>query len=100
MRPLDLRRPLPETITVEVTAAMIRAGRRTSCDECPVALGFIARGVDVVVGHFGATVSVPDRLTPTFREYRIPRTVGARIRTFDEGGPMQPFRFTARHVDI
>lgn len=77
-------------LTVHVTEKHIRAGSKSNCFTCPVALALKdASGKPWNVGTTGV-FPIPD----SDRNMRLPEEVTRFIRSFDLELPVKPFTFT------
>lgn len=71
---------------IEVTQEDIKAGRKTECTRCPIALA-IKRKV-------GYTMSVGTRVCGSLdNEFQLPKIAQDFISNFDHGNPVEPFTF-------
>ena len=74
--------------TIEVTPQDIDAGKRRSCDHCPIALALARTGI----AFQGVDYSLV--LGPDFNPIDLPQSARNFIEKFDEGAPVLPFTFT------
>ncbi len=78
---------------IQVTAEDIKNGKRHESNECPIALALIRNGcTNVCVGV--------DRLSDGLDWYKLPRSVQARVRRFDDGAKIRPFVFELTDKDM
>ena len=76
------------TVTIEVTAEDIAAGRMSACTGCPVALA-MTRALGTETRVYMLHGEFPD----TDEMFALPATVRSFIRAFDAGEGVEPFAF-------
>ena len=101
-----------ERVTIRVTQEHIDHGEPGNCEECAMALAFLAAipgAQRVAVRYYDrhvdddrepevhVTVDFADFATGS-RYYRIPQEVAGFVSRFDDGLPVEPFTFEAEEV--
>jgi len=95
------------TVAIAVTQEHIDNGKGNNCEECPVALAFLAalpgaeRAAVRYWDHYGDDAREPevhvtvDFAGGTTRYYRLPCEAAGFVPRLDDGMPVEPFTFEA-----
>lgn len=88
----------PSAITVQVTQDDILNGKRSRCDQCPIARALTRAGFTEV--SVGATIAVVARpgIGTSESVYDLPEFANLFITNFDNGRPVEPFTFTMKRI--